>query len=106
VIVNLEIFSPPTVKFLQQKLLPQLEQWNPVHHRVAFLISSNTSVQEMAFSRLASHPPVLRKHLIKKGVAATGFSDEKILFLIDLEKLITSKQIFRKDEPGDLGAQE
>lgn len=97
VLVDMTTFQPATAAFLQQKLLPQLEKWGPDQDRVAFLISSNTAVQEIEFSLLASHPPVLRQHLIRKGVATGGFRDDRILFLIDLEKLISSKQIFRKD---------
>lgn len=103
VLVDMATFLPATTDFLQRKLLPQLEQWGPDRERVAFLISSNTAVQEIEFSLLASHPPVLRQHLIRKGVAAGGFRDDRILFLIDLEKLITSKQIFRKEKSGETG---
>ncbi len=105
VIVDLKFFSNPTVRFLRQHVLPQLGQWEPDKDRVAFLISSNTSVQELKINDFSPHPPVLQKHLMKKGLVTTGFCDTRIRFLIDLEKLIASKQIFRREEHSDSGEQ-
>ncbi len=71
--------------------------------RIAFLISSNTVVKEMDIFSLKAHPPVLRSHLFRWGIVATGFDGKKILFLFDIERAISYKLLCRTTRASTTG---
>lgn len=102
VLSDIELFSETTAEFLRSDFIPgfvsqrregEADAMYPGAERIAFLIASNAAVKEMELSDFAPHPAMVQNHLIKRGVMAAGFGDRGVRFLIDLERLIDSKEL-------------
>ncbi len=91
---ELSLFSGEGQTFLREQCFPPLAQWEPSERRIAFLFASNASVQAMTVFALAAQPRCIRSHLLDEGIIAAGFDEKKILFLLDVERLIVTGRIF------------
>ena len=112
VISELGLFSEKTAEFLRNDFISEFESTaearndegetiHPDVDHIAFLIASNAAVKQMELIELAAHPPTIQTHLMNRGVMATGFGDRGILYLIDLERLIDSKELLYTENEAE-----